>query len=128
MSLATRALEITFRRANSSDAAAAIRLFCDVDAAYGTHPDSKSHTGYCFGLGDTENGMFFSRTVKQQNVTLSSTEAENAAAVEATKEVVWFRQFAGARIPPVEANSSVRGQRLNDITHWLRTTVGIIKE
>lgn len=35
--------------------------------------------------------MFFSRTFKQTNVTLSSTEAENAAAVEATKEIVWFR-------------------------------------
>jgi hypothetical protein len=26
-------------------------------------------------------------------VTLSSTEAENAAAVEATKEIIWFRQL-----------------------------------
>jgi hypothetical protein len=45
------------------------------------------------GWGDPTNGMFFSRTTKQKNVTLSSTEAENAAAVEATKEVIWFRQL-----------------------------------
>jgi hypothetical protein len=32
-------------------------------------------------------------SVKQQNGTLSSSEAENAAAVEATKELVWFRQL-----------------------------------
>jgi hypothetical protein len=68
-------------------------LFCYVDAAYATHPYSKSHTGYCFGLGDPNNGMFYSRTVKQSNVTLSSTEVENAAAVEATKEIIWFRQL-----------------------------------
>jgi hypothetical protein len=35
--------------------------------------------------------MFFSRSCKQSNVTLSSTEAENAAAVEATKDILWFR-------------------------------------
>jgi hypothetical protein len=89
----TKSLGITFRQDNSADAAAAIRLFCYVDASYASHPDSKSHTGYCFGLGDPNNGMFFSRTVKQPNVTLSSTEAENAAAVEATKEIIWFRQL-----------------------------------
>jgi len=91
----TKSLGITFRRDNSADAAAATRLFCYVDASYATHPDSRSHTGYCFGLGDVLNGMFFSRTVKQPNVTLSSTEAENAAAVEATKEIIWFRQLLG---------------------------------
>ena len=91
----TQDLGITFQRSHVDDAAAAVRLFCYVDAAYATHPDAKSHTGYCFGLGETNNGMFFSRTVKQKNVTLSSTEAENAAAVEATKEVMWFRQLLG---------------------------------
>jgi hypothetical protein len=86
---------VTFRRDASVDAATVTRLFCYVDAAYATHPDSKSHTGYCFGLGDSNNGMFYSRTLKQSNVTLSSTEAENAAAVEATKEIIWFRQLLG---------------------------------
>jgi len=71
----------------------ATRLFCYVDAAYACHPDSKSHTGYCFSLGDPFNGMFFSRTFKQTNVTLSSTEAEHSAAVEAAKEIMWFRQL-----------------------------------
>jgi hypothetical protein len=63
-----------------------------VDASYASHPDSKSHTGYCFSLGDTL-AMFYSRTFKQTNVTLSSTEAENAATVEATKEIMWFRDL-----------------------------------
>jgi hypothetical protein len=86
-------LGIMFRREASDDAATVIPLFCYVDAAYASHPDSKSRTGYCFGLGDPHNGMLYSRTVKQGNVTLSSTEAENAAAVEATKEIMWFRQL-----------------------------------
>lgn len=90
---ATENLGIRFHRSNSASAAAATRLYCYVDAAYATHPDSKSHTGYGFCLGDSHNAMFYSRTVKQTNVTLSSTEAENAAAVEATKEILWFRQL-----------------------------------
>jgi hypothetical protein len=64
-----------------------------VDASYASHADLKSHTGYCFSLSDGPGGMFFARTVKQTNVTLSSTECENCAAVEATKEVLWFRQI-----------------------------------
>jgi hypothetical protein len=35
--------------------------------------------------------MYYSRSVKQPNVTLSSTEAERSAAVEATKEIMWMR-------------------------------------
>ena len=52
--------------------------------------DSKSQSGYCFYLG-IHLSLFFSRTFKQSNVTLSSTECENVAAVEATKEIIWFR-------------------------------------
>ena len=86
----TRELGLKIKKSSPTDRAAAARLSCYVDAAYATHPDSKSHSGYCFSLGDTL-AMFYSRTFKQTNVTLSSTEAENAAAVEATKEIVWFR-------------------------------------
>lgn len=75
------------------DAQAAPKLFGYLDAAYACHADSKSHTGYSFCFNDPLSAMFFSRTMKQTNVTLSSTEAENAAAVEATKEALWFRQL-----------------------------------
>jgi hypothetical protein len=88
---ATKHLGIRFK--SKVDAAAATRLYCWVDAAYAGHPDSKSHTGYCFSLGDPFNGMFYSRSFKQSNVTLSSTESENSAAVEAVKEIMWFRQL-----------------------------------
>jgi hypothetical protein len=77
------------------DRATATQLFCYVDAAYANHPDLKSHTGYCFTLGDQSNGMFYSRSFKQPNTTLSSTEAEHSAAVEATKENIWFRGLLG---------------------------------
>ena len=86
----TKTLGIRFAR--DTGGAEVIRLSCWVDAAYATHGDSKSHSGYCFSLGNG-GGMFFSRTVKQTNITLSSTESENSAAVEATKEIVWFRQL-----------------------------------
>lgn len=89
----TRSLGLLFQGTSDADSAAATRLHCWVDAAYASHPDSKSHTGYCFSLGGPNMGMFYSRSFKQANVTLSSTECENAAAVEATKEVVWFRQL-----------------------------------
>jgi hypothetical protein len=69
------------------------QLYGYLDAAYASHTDSKSHTGYSFCFNDPASAMFFSRTTKQTNVTLSSTEAENAAAVEATKEALWFRQL-----------------------------------
>jgi hypothetical protein len=32
--------------------------------------------------------MFYSKSVRQKNVTLSSMESENAAAVEAAKEII----------------------------------------
>jgi hypothetical protein len=88
----TRNLGLKLKKSDSSNRAAAARLSCYVDASYATHPDHRSHTGYCFSLGDTL-AMFYSRTFKQTNVTLSSTEAENAAAVEATKEIMWFRDL-----------------------------------
>jgi hypothetical protein len=32
------------------------QLFCSVDAAYASHPDLKSRTGYCFALEDQSKG------------------------------------------------------------------------
>ena len=82
-------LGLRFKRSPNSTENAR-RLFCFVDAAFATHTDSRSHTGYCFGMGDVA-GMFFARSFKQSGVTLSSTESENWAAVEAVKEIIWFR-------------------------------------
>ena len=83
-------LGLRFKRSPNSTEYAR-RLFCFVDAAFATHTDSRSHTGYCFGMGDVA-GMFFARSFKQSGDTLSSTESENWAAVKAVKEIIWFRQ------------------------------------
>ena len=80
---------LRFKSSKSLDSVDATRLFCYVDASYASHVDSKSQSGYCFYLGN-HLSMFFSRTFKQCNVTMSSTECENAAAVEETKKIIWF--------------------------------------
>ena len=85
-------LGIKFHQTKSVNAVSATQLHCYVDAAFSCHTDSKSHTGYCFALGGI-GGMFYSKSFKQDNTTLSSTEAENAAAVDAAKEVQWFRDL-----------------------------------
>lgn len=66
------------------------RLMTWVDAAYATHPDSRSRNGYCFELG-LRGTMFYFRSSKQSVVTLSSTEAEIVRGLECTKEMIWFR-------------------------------------
>ena len=48
-----------------------------IDAAYGVHPDGKSHTGSCIVIG--ERGAVHCKSAKQQIVTKSSTEAELVA-------------------------------------------------
>jgi hypothetical protein len=84
-------LGIRFFRKVGRSQIEATQLFCWVDASYATHFDSKSHSGYCFSLGSLVSGMFYSKSFKQTNLTLSSMEAKNAAAVEAAKEIMWFR-------------------------------------
>jgi hypothetical protein len=68
-------------------------LECWCDAAYAVHPDGKSQTGYGFKCAGSQSGLFYSRSTKQTNVALSSTEAELNAAFEAVKDVVWFREL-----------------------------------
>ncbi|KAK3011850.1 hypothetical protein RJ639_010446 [Escallonia herrerae] len=52
--------------------------------------DRRSTTGYCFGTG---SAAILWCSKKQQNVTLSSTEAEYAAATMATQECVWLKRL-----------------------------------
>ena len=47
-----------------------IQLYCEVDASYLIHPDSKGHTGYTIGLHP--NGTFYNRSAKQTLVSTSS--------------------------------------------------------
>jgi hypothetical protein len=61
------------------------------DASFDTHTDNKSHTGYGFTFRDSRSGLFYSRSQKQPNTALSSTESELYAAVEVVKDGLWFR-------------------------------------
>ncbi len=69
-----------------------VNLECFVDASFDSHHDSKSHTGYCFFIGN-RSGAFFARSSKQPIVTLSSAESEYYALYEALTEVIWFRNL-----------------------------------
>ena len=88
---ATRDFGITFSQGRPNDVRMLSTIFCYADAAFNAHADSKSHSGYCISLGGPDNGMFYFRSFKQSNVSLSSTESEINAAVEATKEIIWLR-------------------------------------
>jgi hypothetical protein len=63
-----------------------LRLYCEVDASYLLHPDSKGHTGYTISFYGT-SGTFHNRNVKQTAVTTSSTHAEARAILTLAKEL-----------------------------------------
>jgi hypothetical protein len=65
---------------------AALRLYCEVDASYLLHPDSKGHTGYNISFYGT-TGTFHNRSVKQTAVATSSTHAEARAIFTLAKEL-----------------------------------------
>ena len=88
---ATRTHGITLRPGTASP----LRLILWVDASYAIHPDGASHSGYGLTFVGSTSGLFYSRSAKQSNVALSSTEAELYAAVEATKDALWFRMLLG---------------------------------
>ena len=67
-----------------------VRLFCLLDASYGTHVDGKSHTGAAVTLGA---GCFFAKSCKQKIVTKSSTEAELVAISDCLGDLIFIRNL-----------------------------------
>jgi hypothetical protein len=63
-----------------------LRLYCEVDASYLLHHDSKGHTGYTISFHGT-TGTFYNRSVKQTAVATSSTHAEARAIFTLAKEL-----------------------------------------
>jgi hypothetical protein len=63
-----------------------LRLYCEVDASYLLHPDSKGHTGYTISFQGTQ-GTFHNRSVKQTAVATSSTHAEARAIFTLAKDL-----------------------------------------
>ena len=66
-----------------------VRLF--VDASFGVHADGKSHTGSCVVIGDV--GAVHCRSVKQQIVSKSSTEAELIGLSDSANQGLFVRTF-----------------------------------
>jgi hypothetical protein len=65
-----------------------IQLYCEVDASYLIHSDSKGHTGYTIGLHP--NGTFYNRSAKQTLVSTSSTHAEMRALYTLVKDILFI--------------------------------------
>ena len=72
-----------------------------VDAAYGVHPDFKSHTGGMMTMG---GGAVQSISRKQKLNTRSSTEAELVGADDAATMILWTRLFLEAQGYDVKEN------------------------
>jgi hypothetical protein len=66
----------------------AIQLYCEVDASYLVHTDSKGHTGYTIGLHP--KGPFYNRSAKQTLVSTSSTHAEMRALYTLVKDILFI--------------------------------------
>jgi hypothetical protein len=69
-----------------------VLLECFVDASYIEAGGSHSQLGYCLRL-NSMSGMVYSRSIRDNSVSLSSAEAELRALKEATQDVIWFRLF-----------------------------------
>lgn len=61
-----------------------------VGAAYAIRDDYKSQTGMTMSMG---RDTLMSRSLKQQRISKSSTEAEIIAASDASSQILWTRQF-----------------------------------
>ena len=67
---------------------AKIQFYCQVDASYLLHRDSKGHTGYAIGL--TGEGYFYIRSSKQALVSTSSAHAEMRAIYTLVKDLLFL--------------------------------------
>jgi hypothetical protein len=63
--------------------------------------------GFCVGYG-SNSGFFYARSAKQKMVTLSSTESEAYSAVEATKDIIYFRSVLAELGFTIDKPSSLR--------------------
>ena len=110
-----------------------LSLYCEVDASYLLHPDSKGHTGYTISFNDT-NDIFYNRSVKQTAIATSSIYAEARAIFTLAKDVNFIIAICQElsitlQLPAIvmEDNSAVVTMANNDTSyakkckHFLRT-------
>jgi hypothetical protein len=98
----TRHLELVYSKGSGSPS-----VYAYSDASFITHSDGKSHMGFCVGYG-SNSGFFYARSAKQKMVTLSSTESEAYSAVEATKDIIYFRSVLAELGFTIDKPSSLR--------------------
>ena len=75
-------------------------LKCYVDASYLTHPDSKSHQGYCLSFGDI--GSFYSKSSKQLLVSISSTQSEVRALQTLIVDIIFLVELCKELCRPIK--------------------------
>jgi hypothetical protein len=97
----TKHLELVYSKGTGAPA-----LYAYSDASFISHSDGKSHMGFCIGYG-SKSGFFYARSAKQKMVTLSSTESEAYTAVEATKDIIYFRNVLAELGFPLTSPSSL---------------------
>ena len=98
--LTTRDEGLTFTPGDKEELKDAMRLIAYADAAFCVYTDQKSHGGYCLKLGSHDTGMFLTRSHSHKINEVSSTESEVSEACEATKEIIYLRDFmAGLELP-----------------------------
>ena len=100
-----------------------LRLYCEVDASYLLHPDSKGHIGYTISFNGT-NSTFYNRSVKQTAVATLSTHAEARAIFTLAKDLNFIIALCQElRIPlelpaiVMEDNSAVVTMSNNDTAY-----------
>jgi hypothetical protein len=80
-----------------------LKLTAFVDAAYMSHADASSHTGYCIALGSVQPQSFFmSKSQKQKCMATSSTHAEIRALYELTINLIYLTTLFDEIKRPIE--------------------------
>jgi hypothetical protein len=98
----TSHLELVYSKGTGAPA-----LYAYSDASFISHSDGKSHMRFCIGYG-SKSGFFYARSAKQKMVTLSSTESEAYTAVEATKDILYFRNVLAELGFPLTSPTSLQ--------------------
>ena len=87
----------------------ALRLYCEVDASYPLHLDSKEgHTGYNISFYRTMMGTFHNRSVKQTAVATSSTHAKARAIFTLAKELYFLIALCQELRTPLELPAIIK--------------------
>jgi hypothetical protein len=69
-----------------------VNFYVTVDSSYASHKDRKSHYGYSIHMNES-SGSCITSSKKSSILALSSTEAEYIGMFEASKIIMWLRQF-----------------------------------